>query len=62
MNALITRLRRLATADDGMTTVEYALGTVAAAALAMVLYRIVSGDDVIAGITNIITRALSVNT
>ena len=59
---LAGRLRRLATADDGMSTVEYAVGTVAAAAFALVLYQIVSGDDVLNGLTGIITRALSVNT
>lgn len=59
---ITTRLRHLATADDGMSTVEYAVGTVAAAAFAMVLYQIVSGDNVLEALTGIITRALSVST
>ncbi|MGH3761300.1 DUF4244 domain-containing protein [Actinophytocola sp.] len=47
--------------DDGMTTVEYCVGLVSAAALAVVLYGIVTGDDVLNSITSIIQRALSVN-
>lgn len=55
------RWRRLAlAADDGMTTAEYAIGTVAAAALAAVLYSIVTGDTVTAGLTSLIEHALSV--
>lgn len=52
--------RRLAFGrDDGMTTVEYAIGTVVAAALAAVLYKIVTGESVIAGLTALVTSALS---
>jgi len=47
------------TSDAGMSTVEYAVGTVVAAAFAAVLYRIVTGDSVIAGLTNLINTALS---
>lgn len=46
--------------DDGMTTVEYCVGLIAAAALAVVLYGIVTGDNVLNGITSIIMRALAV--
>ena len=56
-----TRMNHLLTTDDGMSTVEYAVGTVAAAALALVLYRIVTGDDVLAALTGIINRALALN-
>ena len=45
--------------DDGMTTVEYAVGTVVAAAFAAVLYRIVTGDSIVAGLTNLVSSALS---
>ena len=45
--------------DAGMSTVEYAVGTVVAAAFAAVLYKIVTGDSVIAGLTNLINTALS---
>lgn len=53
------RLAALATHDDGMSTVEYAVGTVAAAAFAALLYAIVSGDDVLSALTGIVERALS---
>lgn len=52
-----TRVRR--GADAGMTTVEYAIGTVVAAALAAVLYKIVTGDSVVSGLTSLVTSALS---
>jgi hypothetical protein len=45
--------------DEGMSTVEYAIGTVVAAAFAAVLYRIVTGDSVVAGLTDLINSALS---
>jgi len=48
-----------AASDAGMSTVEYAVGTVVAAAFAAVLYKIVTGDSVIAGLTNLINTALS---
>jgi Flp pilus assembly pilin Flp len=46
--------------DDGMSTVEYCVGLIAAAALAVVLYGIVTGDDVLNSITSIVQRALTV--
>ncbi len=45
--------------DAGMSTVEYAIGTVVAAAFAAVLYRIVTGGSVVAGLTNLIQSAMS---
>ena len=45
--------------DAGMSTVEYAIGTVAAAAFAAVLYAVVSGDSVLNALTALIQRALS---
>lgn len=45
--------------DSGMSTVEYAIGTIAAAAFAAVLYAVVTGGDVVSGLTTLIHRALS---
>lgn len=45
--------------ETGMSTVEYAIGTVAAAAFGAVLYNVVTGDSIVAALTNIIGRALS---
>jgi hypothetical protein len=50
----------LAWADEaGMSTVEYAIGTVAAAAFGAVLYTVVTGDNVVNALTKIIDRALN---
>ncbi|WP_373138336.1 DUF4244 domain-containing protein [Mycobacterium marinum] len=56
---MLARLTLLATDDSGMSTVEYALGTIAAAAFGAILYTVVTGDSVVAALTRIITRALS---
>lgn len=42
-----------------MTTAEYAVGTVAAAAFAVVLYKIISGSQVSTLLTSIVKRALT---
>ena len=53
------RLRRNAD-DSGMSTVEYAIGTIAAAAFAAVLYAVVSGDSIVTALTDLVQRALTV--
>jgi hypothetical protein len=53
---LLSRLRD----DSGMSTVEYAIGTLAAAAFAAVLYAIVTGDSIVNALTGLVQRALSV--
>ncbi|MFC8915379.1 DUF4244 domain-containing protein [Streptomyces sp. NPDC057116] len=45
-------------ADAGMTTAEYAMGTLAAVAFAAVLYKIVTSDVVSGGLESVIGRAL----
>jgi hypothetical protein len=54
------RLRRLIHDDHGMSTVEYAIGTVAAAAFGALLYTVVTGDSILTALTGIVERALSV--
>ncbi|GAS87592.1 DUF4244 domain-containing protein [Mycolicibacterium brisbanense] len=54
-----TRLAVLAVDEDGMSTVEYAIGTIAAAAFGAILYTVVTGDSIVTALTNIISRALS---
>ena len=44
--------------DRGMSTAEYAVGTVAAAAFAGLLFKIVTSPEVRQLLTGIITRAL----
>ncbi len=45
--------------DDGMSTVEYAIGTIAAAAFAAVLYAVVTGDSIVGALTTLVQRALT---
>ena len=64
---MITRIFRIVQArvgmlmadETGMSTVEYAIGTVAAAAFGAVLYNVVTGDSIVGALTNIISRALT---
>ncbi|HEY2694015.1 MAG TPA: DUF4244 domain-containing protein [Pseudonocardiaceae bacterium] len=46
-------------ADDGMSTAEYAIGTIAAAAFAAVLYAVVTGDSVVTALGALVQRALT---
>lgn len=62
MNTL-TRITRRAKVirqriEHGMTTAEYAVGTIAAVAFAAVLYKIVRSAAVSSALTSIITSAL----
>ena len=56
---LLARIAVLATDESGMSTVEYAIGTIAAAAFGAILYTVVTGDSVVSALTNIIGRALN---
>jgi hypothetical protein len=38
---------------------EYAIGTIAAAAFAAILYSVVTGDSILSALTHIIGRALT---
>lgn len=54
-----SRVAFLLTDDSGMSTVEYAIGTIAAAAFGAILYSVVTGDSIVGALTNIINRALN---
>ena len=58
---LRARLVLLAVDESGMSTVEYAIGTIAAAAFGAILYTVVTGDSITSALTNVITRALNTN-
>lgn len=47
--------------DAGMSTAEYAVGTVAAVAFAVVLYKVVTSSAVMSAVSKIIRDALSVH-
>ena len=53
------RLARLREDDDGMSTAEYAIGTIAAAAFGALLYTVITGDSIIGALTAIVQRALT---
>jgi hypothetical protein len=44
--------------DRGMSTVEYSVGLLAAAAFAMILFKVVQSGSVMDGLTNLIDNAL----
>ncbi len=48
-----------ASPEAGMSTAEYAVGTVAACAFAAVLYRVVSGESIVTGLTGLVESALA---
>ena len=48
-----------ARSEAGMSTAEYAVGTVAACAFAAVLYRVVTGGSIVTALTDLVDRALS---
>ncbi|MFC9325059.1 DUF4244 domain-containing protein [Kitasatospora sp. NPDC057015] len=54
------RVRRMPNGrrDSGMTTAEYAVGTVAACAFAAILYKVVTSGVVSGALTDILNRAL----
>ena len=59
VRGLTARLTALAVDEAGMSTVEYAIGTIAAAAFGAILYSVVTGDSIVGALTNIINRALN---
>ena len=61
IRSVSARLRVLVVDESGMSTVEYAIGTIAAAAFGAILYTVVTGDSIVSALTNIISRALNTN-
>jgi Protein of unknown function (DUF4244) len=57
----LKRISRKLRGDRGMTTAEYAVGTIAAVAFAVVLYRVVQSPAVQAALSSIVQRALDVS-
>jgi hypothetical protein len=47
------------TGEAGMSTAEYAVGTVAACAFAAVLYKVVTGGSIVTALGHLIARALA---
>jgi hypothetical protein len=58
MRSRFSALRR---SDHGMTTAEYAVGTVAACGFGGVLFKLLTSDSVVKLLTDIIKRALTMS-
>lgn len=56
--AIVTARNRIGGRESGMTTVEYAVGTLAAVAFAGVLLKVLTSDTVQAALSSIVQRAL----
>jgi Flp pilus assembly pilin Flp len=54
----MTRLLRRLRNDDGMTTAEYAVGTLAAVAFAGLLLKVLTSSQVQTALSHLIERAL----
>lgn len=54
----VARFSLRASGEEGMSTAEYAVGTIAAVAFAAVLYKVVTSPAVLSALTAIIGRAL----
>ena len=52
--------RPVMSGDAGMSTAEYAIGTVAACAFAAVLYKVITSTEVLSLLSGVVTRALHV--
>ncbi|WP_328398232.1 DUF4244 domain-containing protein [Streptomyces sp. NBC_00390] len=59
MRMHLHRLTRRMRTDRGMTTSEYAMGTIAACAFAAVLYKIVTSETVSGALESVIGKALN---
>lgn len=60
--SLATAIRELRrTKDAGMTTAEYAVGTIAACAFAALLLAVIKSGSIESLVANVITTALSVS-
>ncbi|RBY84216.1 DUF4244 domain-containing protein [Blastococcus sp. TF02A-26] len=45
--------------EAGMSTAEYAVGTIAACAFAAVLYKVVTGGSIVTALTDLVATALA---
>ena len=57
--ALARRWTEVRTGEEGMSTAEYAVGTVAACAFAAVLYQVVTGGSVVGALGDLVESALA---
>jgi hypothetical protein len=60
LRTALQRVHRLRS-DSGMTTAEYAVGTVAACGFGGILYKILTSDEVVKLLKDILRRALTMS-
>ncbi|WP_083869656.1 DUF4244 domain-containing protein [Modestobacter italicus] len=58
-DVLARRWAEVRTGEEGMSTAEYAVGTVAACAFAAVLYQVVTGGSVVGALGDLVESALA---
>ncbi len=58
--AVVRAVFRFRADEAGMSTAEYAIGTVAACAFAAVLYKVITSTQVLDLLSGVVTRALHV--
>lgn len=56
----ITQILHTLRQDDGMTTAEYAVGTIAAAGLGSILLKLLTSDEMKAIVWSLLDKAFSV--
>lgn len=56
--ALLTTVR--SAPEAGMSTAEYAIGTIAACAFAALLYKVITSSQILSLLTGLVSRALHV--
>lgn len=61
MSRLRARFAAMRQADDGMSTAEYAIGTLGAVAIATALVLVARSDAVSSALSALVQRALSVS-
>jgi len=54
---LVTRLQTTGSGDEGMTTAEYAVGTVAACGFGGILYKVITSPQVLSLLESVISKA-----
>ncbi|MEU9761271.1 DUF4244 domain-containing protein [Streptomyces sp. NPDC047985] len=58
ISSWVRGLMRRIRSDNGMTTSEYAVGTIAACAFAAVLYKVVTSQPVMSALQSLLKNAL----
>ena len=61
MSRLAARLTSAATGEEGMTTAEYAVGTVAACGFGGILYKVITSPEILGLLRDVIAAAFKLS-